>query len=224
MVKIYHAWAGAVPLVPTARRFVVKLRYSPRSPFARKVLVVAYEHGLANRIELVATPLSPVAGNDELARENPLMKVPSLVTDDGEVLFDSPVICEYLDALAGGDKLFPPPGPGRWRALRQQALADGILDAIILCAYELSQRPADKRWPAWIEGQMRKAHQGLAAIEREEMSGALTIGPIATGCMLGYLDLRFPDDGWRRRHPRLAAWYEAFQQRPSMAATKPPAD
>jgi len=105
--------------------------------------------------------------------------------------------------------------------LRQQALGDGILDAIILCAYE-TQRPEDKRWSGWTDGQMRKAHQGLAAAETEDLAGPLTIGPIAIGCMLGYLDLRFPDDGWRRRHPKLAAWYEAFEQRPSMQATKPP--
>jgi glutathione S-transferase len=201
----------------------MKLRYAARSPFVRKVMVVAHEHGLVDRIEPVATTLSPVQGNQTLAQENPLMKVPSLVTDDGEVLFDSPVICEYLDAIGAGAKLFPPAAPARWRALRQQALADGILDAIILCAYEASQRPEDKRWADWTDGQMRKAHQGLAAAEREDLSGPLTIGPIAVGCMLGYLDLRFPSDGWRDRQPRLARWYESFQQRPSMQATKPPA-
>ena len=199
----------------------MKLRHSPRSPFVRKVMVVAHEHGLVDRIELVATSLSPIQGNDQLALENPLMKVPSLVTDNGEVLFDSPVICEYLDDMASGPKLFPAAGPARWTALRQQALADGILDAIILCAYETT-RPEDRRWAGWTDGQMRKAHQGLAAAEREDLSGSLTIGPIAIGCMLGYLDLRFPEDGWRRRHPTLASWYGHFETRPSMEATKPP--
>ena len=201
----------------------MKLRHSPRSPFVRKVMVVAHEHGLVDHIELLPTALSPVEGNAELARENPLMKVPSLVTDDGQALFDSRVICEYLDASGSGRKLFPAAGPARWTALRQQALADGTLDAIILCAYENAARPADKRWSGWTDGQMKKAHQGLAAAEHEDLSGPLTIGPIATGCMLGYLDLRFPDDGWRRRHPQLAAWYEGFAQRPSMQATQPPA-
>jgi glutathione S-transferase len=199
----------------------MKLRHSPRSPFVRKVMVVAHEHGLADRIELVATSLSPLQGNDQLALENPLMKVPSLITDNGEVLFDSPVICEYLDDMASGPKLFPAAGPARWTALRQQALADGILEAIILCAYETT-RPEDRRWSAWTDGQMKKAHQGLAAAEHEDFSGPLTIGPIAIGCMLGYLDLRFPEDGWRRRHPTLASWYENFETRPSMEATKPP--
>lgn len=200
----------------------MKLRHTPRSPFVRKVMVLAHEHGLAGRIELVPTSLSPLQGNDALALENPLMKVPSLVTDDGQTLFDLPVICEYLDDMATGGKLFPPAGPGRWAALRQQALGDGILDAIILCAYETA-RPEEKRWSGWTEGQMRKAHQGFAAAEREDLSGPLTIGHIAIGCIFGYLDLRFPDDGWRRRHPKLAAWYEVFDKRPSMQASKPPA-
>jgi glutathione S-transferase len=121
----------------------MKLRYT-RSPFVRKVLVLAQEHGLADRIELAPTSLSPVQGNDSLAIANSLMKVPSLTTDDGQTLFDSPVICEYLDNLATGRKLFPPSGPARWSALRQQALGDGIVDAIILCAYETA-RPEDKR-------------------------------------------------------------------------------
>ena len=200
----------------------MKLRYTARSPFVRKVIVLAHEHGLADRIEMVPTSLSPVQGNDTLALENPLMKVPSLVTDDGQTLFDSPVICEYLDDMATGRKLFPATGPARWAALRQQALGDGILDAIILCAYETA-RPEDKRWGGWTDGQMRKAHLGLAAVEREDLSSPRTIGHIAIGCMLGYLDLRFPDDGWRQRHPKLALWYKDFAELPGMKATRPPA-
>jgi glutathione S-transferase len=200
----------------------MKLRHTPRSPFVRKVMVLAYEHGLVDRIELVPTSLSPVTGNDSLALENPLMKVPSLTTDDGRVLFDSPVICEYLDDMATGRKLFPAAGPARWAALRQQALGDGILDSIILCAYETA-RPEDKRWSGWTDGQMRKAHLGLAAVEHENLSGPLTIGHIAIGCIFGYLDLRFPEDGWRQRHPKLAIWYQAAEKLPSMQATKLPA-
>lgn len=200
----------------------MKLRHSPGSPFVRKVMVVAHERGLAERIELLPTPVSPVQANDSLAPENPLMKLPSFVADDGQVLFDSPVICEYLDTLAAGPKLFPATGAARWTALRQQALADGVLDALILCRYEQT-RPEDNRWTGWTEAQMRKAHQGLAAAEREDLSGTLTIGHIALGCMLGYLDFRFPDDGWRQRHPKLAAWYKDFEQRRAMQATRPPA-
>lgn len=106
--------------------------------------------------------------------------------------------------------------------MRQQALGDGILDALILCRYE-GLRPEDKRWSGWTEGQMRKAHQGLAAVEREDLSGPRTIGHLAIGCMLGYLDFRFPDDGWRQRHPKLAAWYKDFAELPGMKATQPPA-
>jgi glutathione S-transferase len=157
-----------------------------------------------------------------LAPENPLMKVPSLVTDDGQILFDSPVICEYLDNLAGGCKLFPGEGPARWAALRQQALGG---------RHSRSADPVPLRGVAarretvggWTEGQMRKAHQGLAAVEREDLSGPRTIGHIATGCMLGYLDFRFPDDRWRQRHPQLARWYEEFAELPGMKATRPPA-
>jgi len=141
----------------------MKLRHAAGSPFVRKVMVVAHEHGLVNRIELIPTAVSPIQANESLAADNPLMKVPGLVTEDGEALYDSPVICEYLDALVSGGKLFPPAGPPRWQALRQQALGDGISDAVILCRYE-TVRPEDKRWSGWTDGQMRKAHHGLSLI------------------------------------------------------------
>jgi glutathione S-transferase len=139
----------------------MKLRHNPASPYVRKVMVCAHELGLAGKIELLSTAVSPVETNATLAAENPLMKIPALVTDDGQVLFDSPVICEYLDSLAGGGKVFPAPGNARWAALRQQALGDGILDALILCRYEIAARPEEKRHAAWTDGQMKKAHQAL---------------------------------------------------------------
>src|SRR5260370_24929792 len=169
----------------------MKLRPAAGSPFARKVMVLAHEHGIVDRIELVPTAVSPVQANDGLAPENPLMKVPSLVTDDGQPLFDSPVICEYLDNLATCRKLFPAARPARWTALRQQALGDGILDALILCRYE-TVRPEDKPWSGWTECQMRKAHQGRAAVERQELSGPRTTGHIALGCMVGRVGFRIP--------------------------------
>jgi glutathione S-transferase len=199
----------------------MKLRHAAASPFVRKVMVAAHELGLAGRLELVPTNLSPIQGNATLAGENPLMKVPSLLADDGQVMFDSPVICEFLDSLGGG-VLFPAPGPERWTALRRQALGDGILDALILARYE-SLRPEDRRWGGWTDGQMKKAHQGLAAAEREGLTGFSTIGHIAIACMLGYLDFRFADDGWRSRQPRLAAWYAEVAERPSMRLTRPAA-
>ena len=201
----------------------MKLRFNAGSPFVRKVMVVAHELDLVGRIELLDTAVSPVATNATLAGENPLMKLPTLVSDDGEALFDSPVICEYLDSVAGGGKVFPAPGRARWAALRQQALGDGILDALILCRYEIAARPEDKRFAGWTDGQMNKAHQGLAALEREDLSGAHTIGWVTAACTLGYLDFRFPNDGWRTRHPKLAEWYKGVEALPSMQATKPPA-
>jgi len=201
----------------------MKLRHNPASPYVRKVMLVAHELGLVDKIELLPTVVSPVEANTTLATENPLMKVPALVTDDGEVLFDSPVICEYLDSLAGGGKVFPAAGEARWAALRQQALGDGILDALILCRYEIAARPEDKRFAGWTDGQMKKAHQGLAALDREDLSGPHTIGWVTAACMLGYLDFRFASDGWRTRHPKLAEWYKGVEKLPAMQATKPPA-
>src|SRR5262249_40526599 len=127
----------------------MKLRWSPASPYVRKVMVAAIETGLEGRIEKVPTKVGPVIENPELSRENPLIKIPSLVTDDGITLYDSPVICEYLDSQHQGAKLFPPAGPARWHALRQLALGDGILDAALLARYENTLRPEALRWKDW---------------------------------------------------------------------------
>ncbi len=142
------------------------------------------------------------------------------------MLFDSRVICEYLDGLQGGPKVFPPTGMARWRALRQQALADGILDAGVNNRYETAVRPKDRQWPEWSAGQMRKIRNGLAALDGKAGEGALAgplhIGQIAIGCALGYLDFRYPNEGWRERHAHLAKWYAEFSKRKSMQATVPP--
>lgn len=202
----------------------MKLRYAPISPYVRKVMVVALETGLAERIERIPTSVAPTKPNEEMARENPLVKVPSLTTDDGLVLYDSPVICEYLDALHTGTKLFPAPGKARWKALRQQALGDGILDAAILGRYEIL-RPKEYQWQEWIDAQLRKVRGALASLEMEvesgELDGPLTIGQITVGCAVGYLDFRYASEDWRSRHRRLAAWVEAFAQRKSMQLTAP---
>ena len=116
----------------------------------------------------------------------------------------------------------PPAAPARRIALRQQAPGDGILDALIPRRYETA-RPEDKRWEGWTDSQMRKAHQGLAAAERGDLPGPRTIGQVTIGCTLGYLDFRFPNDCWRQRHPKLAAWYRDVEQLPSTQASKPPA-
>jgi glutathione S-transferase len=201
----------------------MKLYISPQSPFARKVRVVARETGLAPRIEEVLAAVSPVKANADVGRSNPLMKVPTLVRDDGTALFDSPVICEYLDSLHTGRKFFPPSGDARWAALRLQAVGDGILDAGILSRYETILRPEALRWADWIAGQREKWHGGLDFLEREAgaLAGEPTIGSVTVGCTLSWLDFRYGDDNWRAGRPALARWYEGFAARDSLRATAP---
>jgi glutathione S-transferase len=202
----------------------MKLRYSPTSPYVRKVMVVALETGLAERIERLPTTVAPTKPNDEVARENPLVKVPALTTDDGLVLYDSPVICEYLDTLHDGPKLFPAGDKARWLALRQQALGDGILDAAILGRYEIL-RPKEFQWQDWLDAQMRKVRGALAALEMEaeagDLGGPLTIGQITIACALGYLDFRYQSEAWRTKHRRLAVWADEVAQRKSIQLTAP---
>jgi len=202
----------------------MRLHHSSRSPYARKVVVLAHEAGITAQIELVAASASPVALNDGLISDNPLGKIPCLVTQGGEALYDSRVICEYLDSLHAGHKLFPHEGPARWVALRRQALADGICDASLLARYETFLRPKDRQWDDWLSGQTQKVHRALDALEREVQSFAVLpdIGQIAAAVALGYRNFRFAEDDWRTPRPKLAAWYEAFARRPSMQATRPP--
>ena len=198
----------------------MKLRYTPRSPYVRKVMVTAHELGFISRIEKITTDVLPTRPNIELSIENPLVKLPTLTTDDGYVLYDSPVICEYLDSLHSGDKLFPILGPARWTALRRQALGDGILEALILCLYE-SRRPENLRWIDWHEGQIFKVHCALDALELEDLEGPFDIGKLTIACALGYSDFRFPKNDWRRGRPRLQAWYSKVERRPSISETVP---
>ena len=196
----------------------MKLHYSPTSPFVRKVMATAIETGLAGRIEKVTTQTADPA----LAEDNPLGKIPALITDDGGKLYDSPVICEYLDSLNEGAKLFPT-GEGRWTALRRQALADGIMDAGVSCFAE-ARRPAGERSPDFVEKQKGKVRRAAAQLEAEvgELGEPVTIGHIAIGVALGYVDLRLADMDWRAQCPNLAQWYESFSARPSMTETAPP--
>ncbi len=201
----------------------MRLWFNPASPFARKVRVAARETGLAGRIEEVNTVVSPVKPNAELARENPLIKIPALATPDEGTLYDSAVICEYLDNLHQGAPLFPKTGPERWRALRLQALGDGMLDAAVLRRYELAVRPEPLQWSDWLAGQNEKIRIGLDRLEREcaGWGERFAIGQITAACVLGYLDFRFPAEGWRASHPELEKWYGLVSQRPSMKATEP---
>jgi glutathione S-transferase len=195
----------------------VKLYFSPTSPFVRKCLVCAHEVGLADRITLASSSAHPVDRDAVLVADNPLGQVPTLITDDGVSLYDSRVICEYLNDLGGGT-LFPASGEARWRVLTLQALSDGILDAALLLRYEGAARPEALRWDAWQRGQLDKVATSLAWAEgeAESLRGRLDIGTIGLACALWYLDLRFADHGWRARYPRLAAWSADFGARASM--------
>jgi glutathione S-transferase len=203
----------------------MKLYVNKASPFARKARILAREAGIADRIEEIETVVSPVKPNEVLARENPLTKIPALVSDTGETYYDSAVICEYLDTLHRKGKFFPEPGAQRFAALRQQALTDGMLDAAVLTRYETAVRPEPLRWKDWIDGQKRKVFGGLDALEAEAGSwgDGFGIAQIGVVCALGYLDFRFPDWNWRTGHPGLAAWFERASRRPSVVATVPSA-
>jgi glutathione S-transferase len=200
----------------------LKLFYSPTSPFVRKCLVSAQELGLRERLELVPAAAHPVNRDPTVVALNPLGKIPTLVTDDGAVLYDSRVICEYLSALGDGH-LMPPRGPSRWSVLADQALADGIMDAAVLARYETALRPESRRWNDWLAGQLEKVTSGLVEIERRDrhLVDRVDIGTIALGCALGYLDFRFASLGWHDKYPRTARWFEEFAQRDSMMATRP---
>jgi glutathione S-transferase len=200
----------------------MQIRVNAASPFARKVRIVARETGLADQVREIETAVSPVAPNVDLAGANPLVKIPTLVLDDGRTLYDSRVICEYLDSLAG-HRLLPQSGLARWQALCLQSLCDGILDAAVLTRYELAVRPQALRWQDWVDGQRAKINGGLAALEKAEPNfGAnFGIGEIGAACVLGYLDFRFPDIEWRASHPRLKAWFATVSTRDSVRDTAP---
>ncbi|MBI4184851.1 MAG: glutathione S-transferase N-terminal domain-containing protein [Proteobacteria bacterium] len=198
----------------------MKLFYSPMSPYVRKVMAVAIEAGVEDRIEKLAT--SPYELPPDLVKANPLSKIPALITDDGEALFDSPVICEYLDSLAKGPRLYPPAGPARWRALTLHSLGQGLLDAAVLRRQE-GQRGKDKDRDAHmakLAGQMTRSLDALEA-RTKALEGPATIGSLTVGCALGYLDFRYAAEDWRKGRPRLAAWYDAFARRPSLVRTAP---
>lgn len=198
----------------------MKLRYSPTSPYVRKVMASAIELGVSTSIELLPTNVWDPA--TDIATHNPLGKVPTLITDGEDILYDSHVILEYLDSLNPNLKLIPENGRARWNALRRHALADGILDASILAFLE-AKRGDGERSDSWIARQKAVVGRALDQLESEAdgLGQEASIGTIATGVALGYLDFRFADDNWRADHPALADWYDLFSQRPSMEETVP---
>lgn len=197
----------------------MKIYFSPFSPYVRKCLVTGHELGLNDRIELLPSNANPVQRDQEIIAKNPLGKVPTFFADDGQVLYDSRVICEYLDDLAGGT-LFPRAGKARWETLTLQSLGDGMLDACLLARYEDVARPEALRWAAWRAAQLDKVETSLAHLEAypQQLEERVDIGSLTVGCALWYLDLRFAGLDWRSRYPKVAQWSAAFSQRPSMQA------
>lgn len=203
----------------------MKLHFAAASPFVRKVMACAIELGLDDRIERLPAKAHPIDRDRQIVADNPLGQVPTFFTDDGTALYDSRVICEYLDDLAGGHRLFPAPGAARWRALVEQSLGDGLLDAALLARYEGLLRPPPLQFAPWRDGQMDKIRCALDRMEQNAGGAAarVDIGTITTGCALGYLDFRFADYDWRAPRPALARWFETFAGRPAMARTVPTA-
>lgn len=185
-------------------------------------MVCAGELGLSDRIERLPAAAHPINRDLSIVAFNPLGQVPTFQTDDGEALYDSRVICEYLDALADGKRLIPT-GQQRWRVLRDQALADGLLDAALAARYELTIRPNEYQWDEWLKCKYIRMNAALDSLDDHagEIGDRVDLGTISIGCALGYLDFRFPDFGWRANRDQLAQWYEAFEMRPSMVATRP---
>ena len=200
------------------------LHWSPRSPYVRKVMIVAHELKLSDRIDTVRTVVAAATPNVELMKENPQSRLPTLRLADGTVIYDSVVICEYFDSLHDGEKLFPEKYPERLVALRRHALGDGMLDTMLMWRGE-QLRPAAsqsiKHMQAWklktnVSVDMLEEHE-VAALEASRFS----IGHIAIGVAVGYIDFRFPELAWRNGHPRLAKWYDSFAARPSVKANAP---
>lgn len=200
----------------------MKLFYSAHSPFVRKVLAVALEIGLAERLELVPETPHPVDRNPIIVAANPLGKVPVLLTDEGAMLTDSRVICEYLCALAGNMSIFPAPGPMRWQALTEACIADGISEAAVLRRYERTVRPPERQWDGWEEALMAKIASALDyLVPRVPGFGdRVDIGTITAGCALSYLDHRFSSYDWRAGRAALSAWYARFAARRAMMETR----
>jgi glutathione S-transferase len=198
---------------------MLTLLYQSHSPYARKVLVCAHELGLAERIAVVHHETSPTNRNDAVYAQNPLGKVPVLLTPDAGALFDSTVICDYLDRLAGAGRLIPREGPQRFAALRLQALAQGLCDAGIALRWETVRRPQALRYPPLAQGQAAKLAEAYRHLEAQaEWDGPVDIGQIALATALAWLEFRQMPD-FRGPAPRLAAWYDAFGRRASMQAT-----
>jgi glutathione S-transferase len=198
----------------------MKLRYSSASPFVRKVLVFAHETGVANQIECIKTDVW--AEGSDIVKDNPLGKVPALITPDGTFI-GSALCCEYLDSLHGGRRLIPAEAPQRWRVLQQHSLADGIIEAAVAYIVETIRRPEALIYAGMQERQRAKILRTLDRIEAPagDSPADIDLASITLGCALGYLDFRHPNIDWRQSRPALASWFAAFDDRTSMRATRP---
>lgn len=196
----------------------MRLFYSAASPFVRKVMACAITREIDGRFELITT--NPHVSPPELIAMNPLSKVPCLVTDDGLALFDSPVICEFLDSIGDALPMFPAAGGARWKALKQQAIGDGIMDAAVGRRME-GAKPAEAARDTFMARMKAAVDRALAELEGEVPHRTVDIGSITIACALGYLDLRFAHEEWRGACPKLAAWFAAFSANPGIAQTVP---
>jgi glutathione S-transferase len=196
----------------------VKLYYSPTSPYVRKVMVCAIIRGLDGRIDRHMS--NPHESPADLVADNPLSKVPCLVTEDGLSLFGSQLICEYLDSLGEELPLFPGHGAARWRALKFQSLGDGILDAAVPCRGEQG-KPKEAARDAHIARYKAAISRTVDMLEADPPHKHIDIGSITVACALGYLDFRFASDAWRTGHPGLAAWHEGFARNKGLPETVP---
>ena len=199
----------------------MKLHWSPRSPFVRKVMIAAHELGLTDRMTCVRTVVATTRPHAALMEENPLSKIPTLVLDDGTVLYDLRVVCEYLDTLHTGRKLIPQHGKERMIALRRQALGDGFLEFLLLLRNERERAHPSQPHVATFTTKKQAALRTLEREAGELAASPFTIGHIAVGCALSYLDFRFADEDWRTDHPSIARWHRDFCARPSVRATEP---
>lgn len=202
---------------------MMTLHWSPRSPYVRKVMIAAHEMRLMDRIRTVRTTVGGTTPHAELMQINPLGKIPTLELEDGTVIYDSPVIIEYLDTLHTGAKLFPSAWPERLTALRRHALGQGMLDCALPLLGE-SFRPPERQSEPHKQLWRTKLRACVDALEHEAAalgSGGFTVGHLTIGVALSYLDFRFADMQWREGHPNLAAWHATFDARPSVQANLP---
>lgn len=201
----------------------MKLVFAPPSPYARKARMAVIEKGLADRVELTAH--NPFEEAEKVCALNPIGKIPVLVTDEGDILYDSPVVCEYLDSLSPSPQLFPPGGKARWTALRRQALCDAILDAAVSIVLESRFRAEGERSKAWVERCKKAIERALDSIEKEAdaFPADIDIATISLLVAVDFLDFRLKDMiDWRRGHPKLAVLHARHATRESAQATKPP--